>query len=539
MFYKKKDLPPVTMATGPVSFHLNPKLMKINMKRVLYPSFLVVTLLWVVSACQEENLTPGDDAVGSAAYVGEACGCPPVEDRPLKVLGPAAGGDTYLASTTLSCDTTYALRGRIRMANGAKLTIEPGTIIFGNSPSDKIADRDLIGALIVERTGSIEAPGTCDCPIVMTSRKSRLNRAAGDWGGLLLAGYGAVTVSNGTGQGELEGFLPGEDPVFYGGTGTDAAASTLTYVRVEFSGVDISGGGGDETNSVTMGGLKSTVYTMHHIQASFGGDDSFEWFGGDVDAKYLFSFKTSDDDFDVDQGFAGNVQFGAAWRGPSIANSSGSNGFESDGIMNSSCTLPFGATTTATFSNMTLIGNGNNSVTSPDFFESCVRIREGSAMRLRNSLLGAWPVALKMTDEPTFDNFYAASPSDMFRENLFVSPDDLDLGGCGTIPVEATFRSDFFGAPLHNGYVAAPGRTNAATFLGLDASTALRGACPNLVPVSYKTSVDYSGLSTFFTTTTYRGAFGPSDTGVNGWCTDCGNDDPKWMEFKPESAFYN
>ncbi|NJM26174.1 MAG: hypothetical protein HC859_12470 [Bacteroidia bacterium] len=507
------------------------------MKQTIRLSFLALSLMWVLSSCNDDQIAPtGDDAIGSAAFVGENCGCPDITVRPIKVLGNTTGGDFYIdANRHFVCDTTYALRGRIRVRNSATLTIDPGTIVLGNSPTDKIAQRDLIGALIVEKTGAINAPGTCDCPIVMTSRKTVGNRAPGDWGGLLLAGNGLITTSSGAPTANLEGFLPAEPQVPYGGDNSVVApSSTLQYVRIEFSGVDISGGNGDETNSVTMGGLQSSVYTMDHVQVSFGFDDGFEWFGGNIDAKYLFSFKTNDDDFDLDQGYAGNVQFGAAWRGPTLANSSGSNGFESDGIQNNAtCTLPFGATTTAKFSNITLLGSGNGSVAPGTLFESAVRIREGSNMELRNSLIGSWPVSLKFTDQTTYNNFLANT--NMFRQNLWVSKDSLDLGGCGTMPSGTTFWTDF--KNRKNGFVNAGGKDGAALYLGLDPVGALSGKCPDFRPVSLKTQVDYAGLPAFFTAVGYRGAFGLNDVNA-GWCTDCTNDNPKWMEFQPDFEKY-
>ena len=78
-----------------------------------------------------------------------------------------------------------------------------------------------------------------------------------------------------------------------------------------------------------MGGVGSGT-TIDHVQVSFGGDDGFEWFGGTVNAKYLVSLSTWDDDFDTDFGYGGNVQFALAVRNPFFADQSGSNSFESE-----------------------------------------------------------------------------------------------------------------------------------------------------------------------------------------------------------------
>ena len=64
-------------------------------------------------------------------------------------------------NTTLTNNNTYTLLGFVYVKNGATLTIQPGTIIYG--------DKDSKGALIVEQGGKIMAEGTATQPIVFTS----------------------------------------------------------------------------------------------------------------------------------------------------------------------------------------------------------------------------------------------------------------------------------------------------------------------------------------------------------------------------------
>jgi hypothetical protein len=65
-------------------------------------------------------------------------------------------------------DNVYLLRRLIQVANGATLTIEPGTIIRGvNTTLSGITAEP--GALLVSRGGKIIANGTADSPIVFTS----------------------------------------------------------------------------------------------------------------------------------------------------------------------------------------------------------------------------------------------------------------------------------------------------------------------------------------------------------------------------------
>jgi hypothetical protein len=69
------------------------------------------------------------------------------------------------ADETWTNDNIYILDGFVVVKGGATLTIEPGTIIKGNST-------DLVdAALIITREGSINAMGSACAPIVFTSNK--------------------------------------------------------------------------------------------------------------------------------------------------------------------------------------------------------------------------------------------------------------------------------------------------------------------------------------------------------------------------------
>ena len=75
---------------------------------------------------------------------------------------------------------TYLLKGWVYIANGAELTIEPGTIIKG--------DKQTKASLIVERGGKLIAQGSATAPIVFTSEESAGSRKPGDWGGIIICG---------------------------------------------------------------------------------------------------------------------------------------------------------------------------------------------------------------------------------------------------------------------------------------------------------------------------------------------------------------
>jgi hypothetical protein len=115
---------------------------------------------------------------------------------------------------------TYLLKGWVYVADGAELTIEPGTIIKG--------DKQTMAAIIVERGGKLIAQGTKDAPIVFTSNAPKGQRRPGDWGGLILCGK----APHNAGQAQIEG----GPRTKHGGNDAHDNSGVLSYVRVEFAG---------------------------------------------------------------------------------------------------------------------------------------------------------------------------------------------------------------------------------------------------------------------------------------------------------------
>ncbi|MBK6282198.1 MAG: hypothetical protein IPF54_05600 [Draconibacterium sp.] len=134
-------------------------------------------------------------------------------------------------------------------------------------------------------------------------------------------------------------------------------SGVLTYVRIEFPGFEVATG--SEINGLTLGSVGSET-RIENIQVSYSGDDGYEFFGGTVNAKYLISYRTEDDDFDTDNGYSGMVQFGIILRDPSIVDSDTANGFESDNDKDASVNTPF---TQAIFSNISGFGSAKDLAT--------------------------------------------------------------------------------------------------------------------------------------------------------------------------------
>lgn len=269
---------------------------------------------------------------------------------------------------TLSADKTYLLRGYVRVMANAKLVIPAGTIIKGEKASK--------AALIVERDGDIEATGTATNPVVFTSDQAAGARNIGDWAGIIIAGNAKVNTTNGTAQ--YESGVLGAEVALYGGQNDDDNSGILTYVRIEFAGIAIQTD--KEINGLTLCGVGRGT-TINNIQVSYGGDDSFEFFGGTVNAKNLIAYRGTDDDFDFDQGYSGKLQYGISIKDPNVADGAGtSRGIE----LENKGTVTGDRYTKPVISNFTFLGPGSGAVAAHG---AGVHYGENSRLILANSIV--------------------------------------------------------------------------------------------------------------------------------------------------------
>ena len=286
-------------------------------------------------------------------------------------------------NVTWTKDKIYRLKGYVRVGEEAVsgtvtkvgvLTIQPGTVIIG--------DKATKGTLVVQRGSKLIAEGTAAEPIVFTSGEGIGSRSPGDWGGVVICGK---APNNLTGIAELEGGYKG----FHGGTVADDNSGSLKYVRIEYAGIPLNPN--QEINSLTMGSVGSGT-KLEYIMASFGLDDSFEWFGGTVNGKYLIAYKGTDDDFDMDNGYSGTLQFGLGYRDGNLADVSGSNGFEIDNDAAGSNLTPF---TSATLVNFSIIGaKGTSSDYLDANFQNGAQLRRNAKVKVYNTFITGYPAGL-------------------------------------------------------------------------------------------------------------------------------------------------
>jgi len=206
-------------------------------------------------------------------------------------------------TTTLTSDKVWTLKGYVYVTDGAKLIIQPGTVIISD-----IAEK---GALCIERGAQIIAEGTATKPIVFTSGKPAGERAPGDWGGIIILGRAKTNRSS-------EPTIEGGIGRAFGGTNDADNSGVLKYVRIEYAG--IAAMPNSEINALTLGGVGNGT-VIENVQTVYANDDAFEFFGGTVNAKNLYAYATADDDFDFDFGYTGTITNGVAKRDPQFVDS--------------------------------------------------------------------------------------------------------------------------------------------------------------------------------------------------------------------------
>ncbi len=306
-------------------------------------------------------------------------------------------------------DKVYRLKGFVRVGEDLTkdgsptktgvLTIQAGTVIIG--------ERATKGTLIVHRGSKIIAEGTAAEPIIFTSERAIGEREPGDWGGLVLCGKAKNNLPGGTAE------LEGQYGAFHGGNDDDDNSGVLKYIRIEYAGIPINPN--QEVNSLTMGSIGRGT-KIEYVQCSYGLDDSFEWFGGTVNAKYLIAYRGLDDDFDVDNGYTGNVQFAVGFRGATQADQSGSNGFEVDNDGSGSAAMPF---TAPYFSNISIIGPKAEIATSiSSQFQNGMHLRRNTKIKIYNTVVTGYPNGVYIDGSTTQAN---AANGELQLKNMVVA----------------------------------------------------------------------------------------------------------------------
>jgi hypothetical protein len=447
--------------------------------------FPVLMLLSFFSSCIDVNI---DD--------GSTTSTPTTPDDPntTKILV-----GSYERNITLS-PGTYTIRGYVYFTSGTTLTIPAGTILK--------SDVSQKGAIIIERGAKIDAQGTPTNPIVFTSGKPAGQRGRGDWGGIILLGN--ATTNRPLSPAPL---IEGGVDRRYGGTVVNDNSGIMKYVRIEFAG--IAAEPGSEINGLTLGGVGSGT-TLEYIQVSYGNDDAYEFFGGTVNMKYVVAYATSDDCLDFDFGYTGKIQFAVAQRRPEIADTDAGNGVEADNDGSGTAALPY---TRPVLSNITWIGPNGDAATQANLnFGN--RWRRAVRFEVRNSIMMGYPKGGFSMESASTANAFKTDTS-VFRNNMvhaLADPYKVDASAGGIITAaEVKTKVEGLGTTTYTNandiMLEAPFNWDAPNYLPKAGSPALSGA-------------NFSGMDVFFSTVTFRGAFGTTS-----WLTG-------WASFTPQTNAY-
>jgi hypothetical protein len=454
----------------------------------------------------------------------------------LAALPTATLQGSIAANRTLTPDTSYVIRGFVYVNSGATLTILPGTRLVGDTTA-------LGSALFVLRGARIVADGTEAAPIVFTSQRSPGNRAPGDWGGLIVVGNARSNRSGSIIVEGSDGSVLGANPagvVYTGGTVDNDNSGTLRYVRVEFAGYATLTDA--ELNSFTFAAVGSGT-TLEYLQAMAGLDDSFEWFGGTVNGRYLVSYESGDDHFDGSEGYRGLNQFLIAFQSTYLtpragagAVSSDPQGFEIDGCNGGGCVAPGGASAQSAgrddglwnmnvFANFTIVGVPAG-VTVPANGGVGMVLRRGTGGYYLNGVVARWPRGgISLRDSTSNNRFQADS---LIVRNLYIAESGT-LSNNVFDPTGTNFgQQTAFEARNSNITVGANTVTATGLFTALPAVTGTtNGAAFDWAPAT-GSPIATGGLSaftndpriaarvgTFIVPTAYRGAASP--TGPKWW----------------------
>ena len=303
------------------------------MKKLLLPVIVILTLTLVFTSCSDDNNGGGascfngikdgdetgvdcggacapcatcDDGIKNGQETGVDCGGPDCD----ACTGVVTKAGLITADETWTSNNIYILAGKVVVDDGATLTIEPGTIIKGETGTGSLAS-----ALIVARGGMIMAEGTSEKPIIFTSRQVNIEvgqsagtnldeNSSGLWGGVLILGKAKGSFKGDVTEVQIEGIPAGDEFGLYGGDDDDDNSGVFKYVSIRHGGALI--GEGNEINGLTLGAVgRGTVIENVEIVANV--DDGVEFFGGTVNASNLLVWAQGDDGLDIDQSYAGTI----------------------------------------------------------------------------------------------------------------------------------------------------------------------------------------------------------------------------------------
>lgn len=336
--------------------------------------FLCAMIALAVTSCQN------DDSSADSSFSMKAAGAD-YSGYPATVQ--TVSGD-ITTNTTWTSDKVWEINGVVRVKAGATLTIQAGTFIKAKLLASGVAQ----GVLVITKTGKIDAQGTLASPVIFTSYKlldgdAATTATAGDFGGVIILGDAQVNTGSTTNVIEGLGDQPTVSDFYYGGSNNAHNGGALNYVRIEFAGRILDSEGGVEINGLTLGGVGSGT-VIDHVQVTYGLDDSFEFFGGTVNAGHLVSFAPEDDNFDFDLGYTGTITKAIAIADSGSNHSLSGTSPDSNGIEldNNSTGTATTVITRPVISQLSIVGVSSSTVA--NLYENAIHVRRLGQISLTN-----------------------------------------------------------------------------------------------------------------------------------------------------------
>lgn len=277
---------------------------------------------------------------------------------------------TITSDVTLKAGNTYRLSGEYIVNAGATLNIEEGVKIVS------VYD-DVVDYILIKQGGKINAVGTAEKPIIMTSEKEE----PGAWGGIHICGRAHTNAEGGKGSSEIGG-------AEYGGTNESDNSGVLKYVRVEYTGYAFDEE--HEANGITFYGVGNGT-TVENCQAYKGSDDGFEFFGGSVNVSNMVVVSCSDDSFDWTEGWNGKATNLVAYQ-----EEESTLGYDCDCLIEADNNENnYNATPVShpVLKNLILVGNGGS--------KQGIRLRRGTQVEIENAKVCGKSKPLAVESEET------------------------------------------------------------------------------------------------------------------------------------------
>ncbi|MCB1730552.1 MAG: hypothetical protein KDI21_08755 [Halieaceae bacterium] len=281
----------------------------------------------------------------------------------------------------LTAGNLYELVGKVVIggdnANSATLTVQAGTTVYGGTSSD---------FLVISRGSRLVVNGTRNAPVTFTALGDLLGDAdettRGLWGGVVINGNAPINdcpegAEGGTAACTKEG--EANSGLFGGADPTDSSGS-LRYMVVKYAGSNVDPE--NQLNGIAFQGVGSGT-SVEFVQVYNNLDDGIEFFGGNVNAKYVVLTGNADDSLDWTDGWQGSIQYLQIDQ----AEDAGDNGIEADNREGDENAEPRSMPNIA---NMTINGNSG---------ERGILLRRGTGAFVYNSYVTGSSSCLEISGE--------------------------------------------------------------------------------------------------------------------------------------------